>query len=348
MGQRGFWDVEVRQQALAKKKSLLLELNALVPWETFVPILEQIHQKPRKSNAGRKPVNALVLFKMLILKKLYNLSDEELEYQVNDRISFMQFLGLGLEDKVPDGTTVWLFREQLQKLELVEELFEQFEQYLQQAGYAAKDGQIVDATLVPVPKQHNRKQENEQIKAGKVPEGWDDKPHKLAQKDVDARWTKKNGVSHFGYKNHISVDAHYGFIRRYAVTDAAVHDSKVLGEVLDAGNSGDELWADSAYRSGVTERALELMGFESHINERAYRNRPLTEAQKEANRERSKTRAKVEHVFGSYVNEMGGKLVRTIGINRAKTNLALKNLSYNLKRFVFWQRQGETMVTSAR
>lgn len=237
---------------------------------------------------------------------------------------------------------MWLFREQLQTLELIEALFEQFEQYLQQAGYAAKGGQIVDATLMSVPKQRNSKEENACIKEGKMPQEWQDKPHKLAQKDMDAKWTRKNGVSHFGYKNHISVDTHYGFIRRYQVTDAAVHDSQVLRGLLDAGNPDDELWADSAYRSEATERALERMGFDSHINERAYRNHALTEEQKAANRERSKTRAKVEHVFGSWVNEMGGKLVRTIGLKRAQTNLGLKNLSYNLKRFVFWQRQRET------
>ena len=84
---------------------------------------------------------------------------------------------------------------------------------------------------------------------------------------------------------------------------------------------------------------LEMMGFESHINERAYRNRPLTETPTADNRERSKTHAKVEHVFGSMMNEMGGKVIRTIGLARAKTMLGLKNLPYNLKRYVFWQKQ---------
>jgi IS5 family transposase len=251
----------------------------------------------------------------------------------------MQFLDLGLEDTVPDATTVWLFREQLQQQGLVEELFEQFGTYLQGAGYAAKDGQIVDATLIPVPKQRNTRKENQTIKQGDVPAEWQEQPHKLAQKDIDARWTKKNGTSHYGYKNDVSSDVGFKFIRRYAVTDASVHDSQVLGELLDADNSGDGLWADSAYLSVLIVEVLKLIGFEPHINERAYRNRPLTDEQKAANRERSKTRAKVEHVFGDFVTSMGGKVVRSIGLARAQTQLGLKNLVYNLKRFVCLETQ---------
>ena len=191
MGQRGFWDLQTRQQKLESKKDFLTRLNRMVPWETFRPTLRKIREKPRKSNAGRKPLDEVLLFKMLVLQKLYNISDEDLEYQVNDRLSFMQFLNLGLEERVPDATTVWLFREQLQQRELVEALFEQFESYLQQAGYQAQDGQIVDATLVPVPKQRNGKEENQQIKNGQMPEDWSAQPHKRAQKDIDARGRRR-------------------------------------------------------------------------------------------------------------------------------------------------------------
>lgn len=345
MGQQGFWDLQSRQQTLASKKDFLARLDRLVPWETFRPTLKKIREKPRQSKAGRKPLDEVLLFKMLVLQRLYNISDEDLEYQVNDRLSFMQFLHLGLEDRVPDATTVWLFREQLQKQGLVEALFEQFENYLQQAGYQAKDGQIMDATLVPVPKQRNRKAENQQIKQGQMPEAWSQQPHKRAQKDIDARWTKKNNVSHFGYKDHISIDGGFGFIRRYVVTDAAVHDSQVLGELLDIDNPDERLWADSADRSEARLDVLEWMGFAPLFNERAYRNAPLSDEQKATNRERSKTRAKVEHVFGSWVSSSGGKLLRTIGIDRAKTNLGLQNLVYNFKRLVFLKSQaGSTEI----
>ena len=337
MGQRGFWDEEARQEKLAAKKTLLPRLAEMVPWESFRETLETVRQKERKSNAGRKPIDSVLMFKLLVLQKLYNISDEELEYQVNDRLSFMRFLGLGLEDGVPDRTTVWLFREELMKQGLIETLFEELEEYLQHQGYQARGGQIIDATLIPLPKQRNSKEENQQIKAGESPKEWEEQPNKQRQKDTDARWTKKNGTSHYGYKDHISRDVRYGFIRRYAVTDASVHDSQVLGEVLDVKNSSGKVWADSAYRSALIEAVLAMMGFSSDIHEKGYRNHPLTGRQKQKNRTRSRTRAKVEHVFGTMVTEMGGKLLRSIGLARAKANLGLKNLAYNLKRLVMWE-----------
>lgn len=339
MSQPGFWDWEERQNKLNQKRDLLVRLNEIIPWEEFRPTLEQIHDKPRKSNAGRKAIDVVVMFKLLVLQQLYNISDEELEYQVSDRLSFMQFMGFGLADEVPDATTVWLFRKQLSERGLIEALFEQFDGYLTEQGYAAKGGQIVDATLIPVPKQHNSDKENEQLKQGKIPQDWQDKPHRLAQKDTDARWTKKGDKSYFGYKDHIGIDAEYGLIRRYAVTDASVHDSQVLGQILDEDNESDEIWADSAYRSQEVEEVLEWMGFDSHIHERAYRNHPLSEEQKQSNRDKSKTRAKVEHVFGRWMMQMGGKLIRSIGLVRAKALLGLKNLTYNFVRYTFLQTQ---------
>jgi transposase, IS5 family len=337
MGQQGFWDLEQRHQELAAKKSSLEDLERLIPWESFRAQLEQIHAKPRKSKAGRKAMDVVMMFKLLVLQQLYNISDESLEYQVKDRLSFMRFLGLGIEDAVPDATTVWLFRQQLQKHELVEPLFESFGVYLSEQGYQAEGGQIIDATLVPVPKQHFSKEEKACLEAGEIPPQWQEQPHQGAQRDGDAAWTKKNGKSYYGYKDHLSIDAKHGFIRRYAVTDAAVHDSQAFTAVLDADNQGDEVWADSAYRSVALEGLLAALNFVSHIHERAYRNRPLSEEQKAANRERSQIRANVEHVFGAWVMQMGGKLVRSIGLERAKVQLGLKNLSYNFLRLVFWK-----------
>jgi IS5 family transposase len=149
----------------------------------------------------------------------------------------------------------------------------------------------------------------------------------------------KRECSHFGYKDHISIDVEYGFIRRYAITDAAVHDSQAFTAVLDDDNQDDGVWADSAYRSEAIETLLDILGFDSHIHERAYRNRPLTEAQKTVNRERSQIRAKVEHVFGGWVMQMRGKLLRSIGLDNAKAHLGLKNLTDNLLRYSFWQAQ---------
>ena len=149
MSQQGFWDWEERHQKLSNKKPLLDRLNEIVPWEEFRSLLEQIHQKERKNNAGRKPLDVILMFKLLLLQKIYNISDEELEYQVNDQLSLMKFLGLGIEDTIPDATTVtvWSFLEQLMKHDLIRKLFDKFNSYLRREGYEAKEGQIVDATL---------------------------------------------------------------------------------------------------------------------------------------------------------------------------------------------------------
>ena len=119
-----------RYEKLNQKHDLLVRLNQVIPWEAFRPKLSQIHEKERKSPAGRKPTDVVVLFKMLVLQQLHNISDESLEYQVNDRLSFMQFLGFDLTSEVPDATTVWLFRKQLGDAGLVEDLFAQFDGYL--------------------------------------------------------------------------------------------------------------------------------------------------------------------------------------------------------------------------
>ena len=170
-----------------------------------LPGLERIWRKPdadRKSRAGRKPMDAVLMFKTLVLSALYNLSDDQIEYQVRDRLSFMRLLGLGLGDRVPDAKTVWLYRDALAQAGQVEDLFRQFDGHLARQGYIARGGQILDASIVPVPRNHNTREEDAAIKKGEVPEGWENKPAKRSQKDADARWTKKHGKSHYGYKNH--------------------------------------------------------------------------------------------------------------------------------------------------
>ena len=272
MGQLGFFDADRRLAALSKKGDPLEAIAALVPWESFRADIEAVVLTPeeaKKSKAGRKPIDAIVMFRMLVLQSLYNLSDEEIEYQVWDRATFTRFVGLRSEDGIPDGTTLWLFREKLARVGLIETLFDQFDQHLDAQGYIARGGQIVDASIVPVPKQRNTREENEAVKRGDTPAEWERKPAKNRQKDKDARWTKKHGKSFFGYKNHVNVDRTHKLIRRYAVTDAAVHDSRKLNGLLHRGNTSQDVFGDSAYRSAANEATLKERGFRSRIHVRA-------------------------------------------------------------------------------
>jgi len=362
MGQMGFFDIANRYAGLDAKNDPLLRIDEVVRWEDFRPRLEAAWRKPvgeRKSPAGRKPWDAVVMFKAIVLCALYNLSDDQVEYQLRDRLSFMRFLGLGLEDRVPDAKTVWLYREQLAQAGVIETLFEDFDGYLKQQGYMAMGGQIIDASIVPVPKQHNSRDENARIKDGGTPEGWDANPAKRSQKDTDARWSEedqktarwavfpanKHGKSHYGYKNHVSVDRRHKLVRRYQVTDAAVHDSRVVDDILDPDNTASDVWADSAYRSASIEAKLGEKGLKSRIHRKGHRNKPLSEWEQRGNKTRSRVRARVEHVFGAQSNDMGGALVRSIGLVRARARIGLKNLAYNMRRLVQLERLAVAVPT---
>jgi IS5 family transposase len=296
----------------------------------FRPELETIREKERKSPAGRKPFDVVLMFKVLVLQSLYNLSDDAVEYQVRDRLSFMRFLGLGIGDRVPDAKTIWLFREELGRAGLVKRLFKRFDRYLREQGFTARKGQIVDASIVSVPIQRNSREENARIREGDIPADWSEA--KRRQKDVHARWSARPKRQEFGYKNHISIDAKHKFIRDYAVTDAAVHDSQVFGELLDETNTSRDVWADSAYRSEDTLAELEQDGYREHLQRKGCRNRKLTDREKQGNRTRSRIRCRIEHVFGIQTQIAGILLLRTIGKVRAYVKIGLRNLAYNVYR----------------
>src|SRR5215213_8700075 len=185
------------------------------------------------------------------------------------------------------------------------------------------------------------------------PRGWQDQPKRLAQKDRDARWTLKRArtkattettrkrrveiaIPVLGYKNHISIDRAYGFVRRFAVTNAAAYDGAQLGAVLDKSNTASPVWADTAYRSKANEALLEKNGFVSKVH---FRRRPgfgLTPVQRRANRARSRVRSAIETVFAAQKRRFG-LIVRTIGIARATTKIGLANLTYNMRRLIWWE-----------
>jgi IS5 family transposase len=350
-GQPGFWDIDERYARLSEAGDPLEKLNAVVPWEAFRKPLAKALKRSESAKGGRPPYNPVLMFKILVLQALYNLSDDQAEFQIQDRLSFMRFLGLGLGDKVPDAKTIWLFREHLTQASAVENLFARFDKHLTKAGYLAMGGQIVDATIVAAPKQRNTDAEKADIKEGRVPQAWKDKPAKLRQKDRDARWTVKFSkakvdeegktrqrdiaVPAFGYKNHASIDRRHGFIRGFNVTGAAAYDGAQLEAVIRR-NTGSTVWADTAYRSKKNEAWLEKNGYRSDIHHKKPKGRPMSEAMARANGRRSKIRAFVEHVFAQQKSRMG-LFVRTIGIARARTKIGMANLAYNLTRYVWHQ-----------
>jgi IS5 family transposase len=272
-------------------------------------------------------------FKILILQRYYGLGDTQIEYQIHDRLSFKKFLGLSSGDKVPDEKTVWAFREKLTNADLVKTIFLEFKTYLESQGLIINEGKMVDASFTVAPRQRNTREENKKIKDGEGDDLWNDNPNKKRQKDTDARWTKKNGETFFGYKNHAKVDAKSKFVDNYVVTDASVHDSQPLDDLLTEEDKGQDLNADSAYTGEDQEKVIEKYEMNNKVHEKGYRNKALTDEQKASNKEKSKTRAKVEHVFGFMEQSMNGLVVKSIGIKRATGIIGLINLTYNLFRY---------------
>ena len=338
MKQMGFLDEDRRLSRLSEMGDPLEKVSRVVDWEMFRPLLNKVFHKEERGAGGRPPWDYILMFKILLLQAWYSISDDKTEYMINDRLSFQRFLGLSLGDKVPDAKTIWLFRETLSKSGAEAELFALFTEQMEVEGVITRKGSIVDASFVDVPRQRNTREENQIIKEGGIPEEWK-KPenvNKLEQKDTEARWTKKNNETHYGYKDHVKVDADSKLIVTYDVTNAAVHDSQKIVDLCD--KKEKVIYADSAYVGQELEDNLKNKCEDDvvlKINEKGYRNRPLTDGQKASNREKSKVRARVEHIFGHITNSMGGMTIRSIGLRRAKCAIALKNLAYNLSRYAY-------------
>lgn len=328
----GLYDVDFRLEKLSKLNDPLEKLSKYIDFEMFRSVIEDGIEIKSKSNAGRRPYDYILLFKILILQRYYNVSDEQAEFQINDRLSFMRFLSLTIADDVPDSKTIWNFREKLVVNDVIEPLFNLFLESLNDLGLIVNEGKIVDASFVEVPKQRNSRKENKQIKEGKIPEEWKSNPNKLAQKDTDALWTKKNNTAYYGYKNHVKVDAGSKLIEKYAVSPANMHDSLATGELLDPSDEGQGFYADSAYTGPKVEAIIKKCNAVDRVCEKGTRGKALTESQILSNREKSKTRSRVEHIFGFMENSMDQLYIYSIGLKRSNAIIGLINLTYNMFR----------------
>ena len=348
--QPGLFDLDERYAALSRTGDPLERLLAVVDFEIFRADLDAALARSDRSKGGRPPMDAVMMFKVLVIQALYGLADEQTEFQIRDRLSFMRFLGLDLHGNVPDARTIWLFRELLTKAKAVEALFARFDAHLRDRGYLAMGGQMIDASIVTAPRQRSTDAEKADLKAGRIPEDWAANPAKLRQKDRDGRWTLKRGrrkrkpdgtpmmeiaTPVYGYKSHVGVDRRHQFIRTWSVTDAARYDGRELPGLLDRSNTGSFVWADTAYRSAKNERRIAKAGLVSKIHFRKPPGKTMPKPKQRANAARSRERSGVEHVFADQKQRMG-LFVRTIGIARARAKIGLANIACNMRRLLFW------------
>lgn len=343
---------------LSKDGDPLEVLDGTVDFERFRDLLVDGLGYSNGAKGGRPPFDPVSMFKVLVVQAQHNLSDARMEFMIRDRLSWMRFFGFDLGASMPDENTIRHYRNRLTQSGTLERLMEAFDRQLREQGYLAMGGQIVDATLVPAPKQRNTEEEKAAVKDGKsANEIWPDKPPKAHQKDVDARWTLKIGgkvryrpdgtplpqiaTPVFGYKSHISIDRRYGFIRRAKVTSAAQSDGRQLPDVIDTNNTAADVWADTAYRSQKNERWLARNMLKSCIHHRKPKGKAMPERTARANAAKSAVRARVEHVFAHQKGRYG-LFIRTIGLARAEAKLTLANLAYNFDRLIFHERRAAT------
>jgi IS5 family transposase len=318
--QLDFLGVEKRRRELSAEGDPLEVLARVIPWESFRRGLDAALGRD-KITTGRPPVDVVKMLKLLVLQHLYNLSDFQASYQLRDRISWQRFVGIELGETVPDEKTLWAFRERLTQVDAIEETFYWFNRHLREEGFAAKGGTLVDATIIEAPiRRANDEGTTTQEKA---------------QRDDDATWVKKNDLSFYGYKNHVSVDAAHKLVQCYDVTPCSTHDSQCSELLIDTPNESPDVFGDPAYRSQENEVFCMATGKASKIHYKAYRNKPLHPELERRNGERSKTRVRVEHVFGAQKNDQNMRLIRTIGLARARAKIGLSNLVYNMKRFAY-------------
>ena len=305
-GQLGFADAVVAGPG----NGPLQRLEGLVRWYRF----EKLMSKLRDDGPGRAAWPPLMLFKALLLGALYGLSERELEEALGDRLSFRRFVGLGLEESVPDHSVLNRFRNELIRLGLFDKLFGELDKQLEAAGVVLKRGTMLDATV---------------IEAVSRPSDGD-----RGSLDPDAGFAKRQGKagSVFGYKAHVGVDEGSGLIRSVITTPANVNDTTPADLLI----RGDErmVWADAAYHTHAREAALKARGIKPRLARRANKHHPeLSPRLKRYNRLIARHRAAVETTFATLKQRMKLSLIRYRGLVKAQAQITLCAIAFNLRRW---------------
>jgi len=327
---------QARQRKIESLGDPLQVIAKHIDFDHLVDVIDGLCPRVDTRKGGRPPYPTAVMVRILLLKYLNNLSDEQVEYQLLDRMSFQRFCLLSDSANVPDRNTIWHYQQRL-GVDGTTALFQAIDGQLLRHGYIARCGQIIDATLVPAPIQHFTKDEKAQLEAGQTPQDWS--AAKRRQKDLDATHTKKHGKSYHGYKLSICVDVKHKFIRKIATGTASEHDSTLFDDTLDDRNTSRDAYGDKGYPSKARSEMLKALGYREHIQRKAQRGKPLSECQKKRNTRIARIRARVEHPFAQ-MQHMGGKLIRTIGQARATVAMTMMATCYNIKRLAGFLKDG--------
>lgn len=314
-----FADMEISRNRKASRVSMKLDkINSLVEWDMVLELVSVV-DRTSSEKGGCPHKDILVKIKMLFLQSLYNLSDPELEDQVNDRLSFQRFCGLDMCTTVPDYTTIWRFRDRLSEENIGEKLFCLINSFLDKRGLFVKKGTIVDASIVestnrPLSKAKRKELEREPS----------------SQIDTDAHSTSKRGKKYFGYKGHIGTDVGSKLIRKRKMTSAQPHDSKVTEDLL----SGDEqaVFGDSAYSKIADKQNARKTGIYYGMLDKGTRRKGLSTSQRKRNKKKSKIRSAVEHPFGYIKEKLNYKRCVAKNLRRNSFIFDMNCILYNIFR----------------
>lgn len=341
-GEKGFVDHFIEHSI--DSQSFLAKLDALIDWCPFEKYLSR-HLKRRPSAAGQTPYPTLAMFKILILQFLYKLSDDGVSAAIGDRISFIHFVGLPFNSSKPDGTTIGRFRNKLLAKGRYDHLLNLFNQQLEENGLLVKRGLAVDATLIASTRHprkvidiqsapHDRREDESPLPA--TDDGQEPKARISYSDDTEATWTVKGGRPVYGYKAHVAADTEHGFVLGGHVTGAHVADTKELEKVVDecAAPCGAKVDADKGYDSAANREMLNRKNLVDGIMRKARRGQPLSEDEKKANSNISRTRWIVERSFGTIKKVQGFVRARYLGRAKVEMEFWLHALVHNMKKAI--------------
>ena len=326
------------------KSEFFAQINRCIDWNAVEVQIRKYYSKG-VSVAGRPSYPGLLLFKMCLLQTWYRLSDYEVEEKVNDSLSFMQFVGLKLEDEVPDHSVISRFRTEMTKQNAYEKIFEQINEQLEAKGLIVKTGALVDASVTESPRRPKGKttymiaddrKEDERDEADIREEQQQKQLIKSTQPGVDreAAWLKKAGKLYYGYKKHLCTDEQEGMITAVVTTAANESDMHHIIDVTDKAKlkRGTRVKTDKGYASSENRQALAQRGLKDNIMYKAVKNKPLTSWQIKFNQIISKTRYRIERTVGSMKRWFGAGIARYVGLAKTHTQHLIEAMAYNLYR----------------
>lgn len=340
------------EEAYIKEGDTLIDLKEHVDFERYRPLVEtalSAHSTRRKeSHAGRPAWDPVFILKCLFLQTRHNLSFFELRKTILRDIGFRHFLDIVDPRDIPDEKTLWKYRDVFNQEHVFENLFKQdLDKLKKRNPRIGRNVVVVDSTFMVAPRQRNTREENKAIKEGWGSELWNDQPHKKCHKDIDARWTKKREETFYGYKNHTLVCAFNKLILDCYTTAANVHDAKAVFTLIDRlpkayskGSRKRLFLGDAGYMGNNIEEAILKKRYVPAICSKAFKGKPLTDEQKETNREISKLRSRIEHVFGFMEGSMNRITTRAIGMMRACSTAFAISWVYNACRSCFLSSSG--------